>query len=105
MTDKTEGQERVAALQSLRQVVVPAVVDVPAAISRWLTEWDQTKTGNALSAVLMAHEHKLMDEYVRLTTDVGKAKYSRCETCGNLPNGMLWCPTLMVIAVQLGVDS
>lgn len=80
-------------------------VDIPAAISRWLTEWDQTKTGNALSAVLLVHRHKLMDKHVHLTEDIGDAVYSRCDSCGNLPNGFLWCPTLRVIAVQLGVVS
>lgn len=107
MTGQTEGQERVAALQGLRQVVESAAtpVNVPDEILRWTHEWDRTKTGAVINAVVVVHRHKLMDEHVHFTDDLSKAKYAQCDSCGNLPNGFLWCPTIRVIAAQLGLSS
>ena len=86
-------------------LLAQAKVDLPAAIRQWLHEWDQTKTGAAIDAVLGRHEHRLFNAYMRVIEDAAEAEYARCETCGNLPNGTLWCPTVAYIAAELGVSS
>jgi hypothetical protein len=58
---------------------------------------------DALLAVLDVHHHSFLDQYMRRTDDVAKAEYSRCDTCGNNPNGYLWCRTFEVIAEQLDI--
>lgn len=58
----------------------------------------------ALLGVLAVHEHSYLDAFMRRTDSTSSAKYSRCDACGNNPNGYLWCATVMAIAERVGVD-
>jgi hypothetical protein len=55
----------------------------------------------ALDRVKAEHEHVYLDEHYRESAR-DKALYARCDTCGNLPNGTLDCPTLAAASLRGG---
>lgn len=53
----------------------------------------------ALDAVAAEHEHTYLDVHYRQCAE-NVAAYARCDTCGNLPNGTLHCPTLAAASLR-----
>lgn len=56
---------------------------------------------NAVRAVMKQHEHTFLNQYYN-EAEFAKAQYGfgRCVICGNT---IMWCSTVITIAVALGV--
>jgi hypothetical protein len=68
------------------------------ALARFASEFVKLdRSAERLERAEALHEHTFLDEYMRPTDDVSRAAYGRCHTCGNIPNGCLWCPTVIAL--------